>query len=117
VWQRPARDRTSPDETPRGAIILAILKPLRLNGDILTRFMNVDLLHYLTGEEVHAGDRVQYNGTYGRVVFVSDGTTEEYSSGYEDYLGTDRGILICDDDGGSTFISEPGAELSFIDRG
>ena len=79
--------------------------------------MSIELLHYLTGEEVHAGDRVQYNGTFGTIVFVSDGNSEEYSPGYEDYIGTDRGIMICDDDGGSTFITEPDERLAFIDRG
>ena len=75
------------------------------------------MLHYMTGEDVHAGDRVQYDGTYATIVFVSDGNNEEYRPGYEDYIGTNRGIMLCDDDGGSTFISEPDERLSFIDRG
>lgn len=101
----------------KAANSLARHSRLGLNDCVnLTRFMS-ELLQYLTGEEVHAGDRVQYNGTYGTVVFVSDGTNEEYSPGYEDYIGTDRGIMICDDDGGSTFITEPDGMLSFIDRG
>ena len=79
--------------------------------------MSIELLHYTTGEEVHAGDRVQYKGTFGTIVFVSDGYNEEYSPGYEDHIGTDRGIMICDDDGGSTFLTEPDEMLSFIDRG
>jgi hypothetical protein len=79
--------------------------------------MSTELLQYISGEGIHAGDRVQYNGIYGTVVFVSDGTNEEYSPGYEDYIGTDRGIMICDDDGGSTFIGEPDEMLCFIDRG
>ena len=79
--------------------------------------METVMLHYMTGEEVHAGDRVQYNGIYATIVFVSDGSNEEYQPGYEDYIGTNRGIMICDDDGGSTFISEPDERLSFMDRG
>lgn len=78
--------------------------------------MHADLL-YLTGEEVHAGDRVQLKGDYGRVVFVANGETEEFSPGYEDYSGSDRGLMVCDDDGGLTFISQPDENLSFIDRG
>ena len=74
-------------------------------------------LLYITGEEVHAGDRIQYNGNYGTVVFVSDGDHEECAPGYEDYSGSDRGIMICDDDGGTQVLGEPSESLSFIDRG
>jgi hypothetical protein len=79
--------------------------------------MDTDLLHYITGEEVHAGDRVQYNGTYGTVVFVSNGTTEEFAPGYEDRIGSDRGVILCDDDGGITELGEPDDLLSLVDRG
>lgn len=72
---------------------------------------------YLTGEEIHAGDRVQYNGTYASVVFVSDGDTEESSPGYDDYSGSSRSIVICDDDGVTTVVGEPDERLSFVDRG
>jgi len=78
--------------------------------------MDSDLLHYITGEEVHAGDRVQRNGEYGRVVFVSNGETSEYSPGFEDYVGSDRGVLICDDDGAVQHIGDPDEMLEFIDR-
>lgn len=74
-------------------------------------------LLYFTGENVHAGDRVQYRGTYATVVFVSDGETEEFAPGYEDYTGSERGIMICDDDGQASFIGEPDEQLAFIDRG
>jgi hypothetical protein len=79
--------------------------------------MDAGSLQYITGEEVHAGDRVQYKGTYARVVFVSDGEKEEFSPGYEDHTGSDRGMMLCDDDGGSFFVAEPDDLLSFIDRG
>ena len=79
--------------------------------------MDSDLLHYLTGEEVHAGDRVQRHGEFATVVFVSNGETEEFAPGYEDYTGSDRGILLRDDDGATTFIGDPDELLSFIDRG
>jgi len=79
--------------------------------------MDTDLLQYMTGEEVHAGDRVQHSGTYATVVFVSNGEREEFSPGYEDYTGSDRGILLCDDDGQTRFIGDPDEMLSFVDRG
>jgi hypothetical protein len=79
--------------------------------------MDSERLAYLTGEEVHAGDRVQYKGAFATVVFVNDGENEEFSPGYEDYAGSDRGIMICDDDGATTFIGYPDEMLSFLDRG
>jgi hypothetical protein len=79
--------------------------------------MSAPYLQYISGEHVHAGDRVQYRDSYGTVVFVSDGEAEEYSPGYEDNIGRDRGILIIDDDGGSNFIGAPDETLSLIGRG
>lgn len=79
--------------------------------------MDLDLLHYITGEEVHAGDRIQRNGEYATVVFVSNGDAEEFAPGYEDYIGSDRGVMVCDDDGAVQFLGEPDAMLEFIDRG
>ncbi len=70
--------------------------------------------HYISGGEVHAGDRVRYKGTACNVVFVSDGSEGEFAPGYEDYLGHDAGIMICDDDGDLTFITEPSEDLEFI---
>ena len=74
-------------------------------------------ISYISGEAVHAGDRVQYDGNYCTVVFVSDGDSEEFAPGFEDYTGSDRGVMICDDDGGTRFVGEPSEILSFIDRG
>jgi hypothetical protein len=79
--------------------------------------MDSDQLQYFSGEDVKVGDRVQLAGNYGTVVFVSTGDTYEFSPGYEDYAGTERGLVFCDDDGGLTTLSEPGAELVFMDRG
>jgi hypothetical protein len=79
--------------------------------------MSSEPLLYLTGEEVHAGDRVQYEGTYCTVVFVSDGDLEEFSPGYEDYIGSSRGLVLRDDDGVTSSVGEPDARLSFMDRG
>ena len=73
-------------------------------------------LYYISGEEVHAGDRVQRMGDYATVVFVSTGESEEFAPGYEDYTGSDRGILLCDDDGATTFIGDPDEQLVFVDR-
>ena len=79
-------------------------------------FMEAGPLLYATGEEVHAGDRVQYGATYATVVFVSDGETYEYSTGYEDYSGSDRGLMICDDDGTLSTLGEPDEQLVFVGR-
>ncbi|HLH54900.1 MAG TPA: hypothetical protein VKY92_14920 [Verrucomicrobiae bacterium] len=79
--------------------------------------MDPEPLHYSTGEEVHAGDRVRHNGSYATVVFVSDGELEEFSPGYEEYTGSSRGLVVCDDDGGTSSLGEPDDRLSFLDRG
>jgi hypothetical protein len=79
--------------------------------------MDTETLHYFSGEDVHAGDRVQYRGTFATVVFVSNGESEEFAAGYEEYTGSDRGIMICDDDGAASFIGEPDEQLALIDRG
>ena len=62
------------------------------------------------------GDRVQYRGTFGTVVFVSDGETEEFAPGYEDYRGSERRIVVCDDDGGVQSLSEAEEDLVFVER-
>ena len=85
--------------------------------DNLLQVMDSDLLHYTSGEEVHAGDRVQHIGGYATVVFVSDGESEEFSPGYGDYAGVERGIVLCDDDGNLKTIGDPDELLQFIDRG
>jgi len=74
-------------------------------------------LLYVTGEEVHAGDRVQYCATFATVVSVSDGETSECAPGYEDYSGADRGLMVCDDDGTLTTLSDPDERLIFVERG
>lgn len=79
--------------------------------------MDSERLAYLTGEEVHVGDRVQYQGVFGTIVVVNDGDNEEFAPGYEDYAGSDRGLMICDDDGSTKFIGYPDERLSFVDRG
>jgi hypothetical protein len=76
--------------------------------------MNANSPHYLTGREVHAGDRVRYKGVSANVVFVSDGDSGEFAPGYEDYYGSDSGIMLCDDDGDLTFINQPNEDLEFM---
>ncbi|HVM49868.1 MAG TPA: hypothetical protein VMU04_17700 [Candidatus Acidoferrum sp.] len=78
--------------------------------------MDAAPLLYTTGEEVHAGDRVQYRANFATVVFVSDGETCEYSSGYEDYVGSDRGLIVCDDDGSLTTVGDADEELVLMGR-
>ena len=71
----------------------------------------------MTGEEVQVGDRVCFNGSYGTVVFVSDGEVEQISPGYEDYTGSSRGVIVCDDDGEITSVGDPDERLSLVERG
>ncbi len=78
--------------------------------------MDAARLLYTTGEEVHAGDRVRYRANFARVVFVSDGETYESSHGYEDYAGSDRGVIVCDDDGTIDTLGEPDEQLVFFGR-
>jgi hypothetical protein len=79
--------------------------------------MGSEPLCYSTGEEIHAGDRIQYQESYGTVIFVSDGETEEISPGYEDFTGSNRGVILRDDDGATADIGEPDERLAFLDRG
>jgi hypothetical protein len=79
--------------------------------------MDSEPLRYSTGEEVHPGDRVLFEGTYATVVFVSNGEADEFSPGYEDYTGSTRGVVLCDDDGVTSSIGDPDERLSFVDRG
>jgi hypothetical protein len=79
--------------------------------------MDAELLHYTTGEEIQLGDRVQYGGTFATVVVISDGENYQLASGYEDYAGAERGLLICDDDGTTNSINDADEQLTFVERG
>ena len=79
--------------------------------------MDAELLHYTTGEEIQLGDRVQYGGTFATVVVISDGENYQLASGYEDYAGAERGLMICDDDGTLTSTNDTDEQLTFVDRG
>lgn len=78
--------------------------------------MQPKLPFYLSGGEVHAGDRVRFKGTAANVAFVSDGDEGEFSIGYEDYYGHEAGLMLCDDDGELVFLAEPNEELEFVRR-
>ena len=79
--------------------------------------MDAELLHYTTGEEIQIGDRVQYGGTFATVVVLSDGENYQLASGYETYAGAERGVMICDDDGSLSTLSETDEQLVFFERG
>jgi hypothetical protein len=79
--------------------------------------MDAELLNYTTGEEIQLGDRVQFGGTYATVVVVSNGETYQTASGYEDYAGIERGLMVCDDDGTLNTLSETDERLVFVERG
>jgi hypothetical protein len=79
--------------------------------------MDADLLHYMTGEEIQLGDRVQYGGTLATVVVVSDGENYQLAPGYEDRAGAERGLMVCDDDGTLNTITDTDERLTFVGRG
>ncbi|MGO8928157.1 MAG: hypothetical protein ACLQU3_14900 [Limisphaerales bacterium] len=79
--------------------------------------MDAELLHYTTGEEIQLGDRVQYGGTLATVVVVSDGENYQLASGYEDYAGAERGLMVCDDDGTLNTLDDTDERLVFVERG
>jgi len=79
--------------------------------------MDAERLHYTTGEEIQLGDRVQYGGTFATVVVVSDGENCQLASGYEDQVGAERGVMICDDDSNLNTLSETDEQLVFAERG
>jgi hypothetical protein len=79
--------------------------------------MDAELLQYTTGEGIRLGDRIQFGGVFATVVVVSDGETYQVAPGYEDYAGIERGLTICDDDGGLTTLNETDERLTFEERG
>ena len=79
--------------------------------------MDAELLHYTSGEEIQIGDRVQFGGAFATVVVVSDGENYQLAPGYEDYAGVERGLMVCDDDGTVSTLSDMDARLIFVERG
>jgi hypothetical protein len=78
--------------------------------------MDSERVNYSTGDAIRPGDRVQYHGTFAKVVFVTDGEECESCPGYEGYSGYDRGLVICDDDGTTSVLGEPDEELILVTR-
>jgi hypothetical protein len=78
--------------------------------------MSASSLHYESGAEVHAGDRVNYNGELGHIAFVSTGDGGEFLVGFMDHQGCDEGIMFCSDAGELTFLSEGHENLEFLRR-
>ena len=79
--------------------------------------MDEELLHYSSGEEIQIGDRVQYGGSFATVVVVSDGENYQTATGYEDYAGAERGLMVCDDDGTLNTLNDTDERLIFVERG
>jgi len=76
--------------------------------------------HYVSGEEIHAGDRASLAGLPGRVVFVLgfDEFLPEFVSGkewyYEEY---GHGFMWQQDGGGLVFQQESDEDFEFISTG
>lgn len=76
--------------------------------------------HYLSGEEIHAGDQVVFAGVSGRIVFVL---------GFDDFLPefvVDKewffeefcqGFMVEQSGGGLIFQQESDEDLKFVRRG
>lgn len=79
--------------------------------------MNANFPHYSTGQEIHAGDAIRYKKHTGTIAFVSDGQQGQFASGFADYCGFEAGIMVSNDDGELTLLSEPDEDLEFIGRG
>jgi hypothetical protein len=79
--------------------------------------MDTGQLYYTSGDEIKIGDRIQFGGIFATVVVVSDGENYELATGYEDYAGAERGVMICDDDGTLTSVGDMDERLIFVERG
>jgi hypothetical protein len=76
--------------------------------------------HYLSGEEIHAGDRAQLAGLSGRVVFVLgfDDFLPEFVEGKEWYSEEfGHGFMFEQDGGGLVFQQESDEDFEFVCRG
>jgi len=69
---------------------------------------------YLTGETIHAGDKVVFAGVPSVVVFVND--TKEYLPGFEGWQHEDSGFMIQQPNGALIFLPEADEDLRFIAR-
>ena len=76
--------------------------------------------HYVSGEEIHAGDRARLAGFSGRVVFVlgSDEFLPDFAEGKEWYFEEfGHGFMFEQDGGGLIFQQESDEDFEFVSRG
>ena len=71
---------------------------------------------YLTGEAIHAGDKVAFAGVSSIVVFVND--TKEYLPGFtsEGWQHVGSGFMIQQPNGALIFLPEADEDLRLINR-
>jgi hypothetical protein len=75
--------------------------------------------HYISGEEIHAGDRAKLAGLQGRIVFVLgfDEFLPEFESGKEWYYEQfGHGFMFQQDGGGLIFQKESDEDFEFVSR-
>lgn len=72
-------------------------------------------LHYITGEEIHIGDRVLFSGLNAVVVIVIG--RREYAPGYVQAAGDERGFVMCTDDGQMYMYEYADEDIEFLSRG
>jgi hypothetical protein len=76
---------------------------------------------YLSGEEIHIGDRVQYGQCFATILLVVD--REEWPAGETEegrqYWRTEwkSGFLLKQDPGARLFLPEADEDLTFVSRG
>jgi hypothetical protein len=92
----------------------ATLAPIRGGRD--DRTVEPQAPRYETGEDVRLGDRVIYDGTPGRVVFVIEtrSFSPDYPAEYWDYLG--KGVMLDTEAHGLVHLDPPGERVQFIGR-
>lgn len=76
--------------------------------------------HYVSGEEIHAGDRVRYASIQGRIVFILgfDEFLPDFVAGKQWYFDEyGRGFMFEQDGGGLVFSEESDEDLEFVSRG
>ena len=75
--------------------------------------------HYVSGQEIHCGDRVRYAGHPGRIVFVlgwnefAPGFAEGREWYYQEYRA---GFMIQQDDGALFFLQDSDEDLEMVTR-
>jgi hypothetical protein len=74
-------------------------------------------LHYVSGEEIHVGDRIRFGGHPGTIMVVIG--RGEYAEGFaaEDWRDYERGFLIRTDDGSLYMYDYADEDIEFLARG